>query len=229
MSLPWVGAGQLLRSVGHTAAVLSGTVSAAWGLLPRVPALLGQVEALLGQVEALLPRLQALLGSVEAVAGSAERAAARTHAVIDGADAAVARTNATLSGAEASMRHAQRMLGSTTELVGRADSMLTQFEQPLGALLPSLRRFADTLDPGEVEAAVALIDRLPDLLRHVEDDLLPMLRTLDRVGPDVHEILEVVEDLRRVLSGLPGVGLLRRRAESEHPRPDVTSDGHRRG
>ena len=64
---------------------------------------------------------------------------------------------------------------------------------------------------------ISLIDRMPLVLDHLENDVLPMLQQLDRVGPDVHELLEVVEDLRRVVTGLPGVGLLRRRGEHEPP------------
>jgi hypothetical protein len=52
----------------------------------------------------------------------------------------------------------------------------------------------------------------------VETDVLPMLAQLDRVGPDLHELLEVVEDLRRVVTGLPGVGLLRKRGDDEPPK-----------
>jgi len=55
------------------------------------------------------------------------------------------------------------------------------------------------------------------VLDHLENDVLPVLRTLERVGPDVHELLEVADDLRRVITGLPGIGLLRRRGEDEPP------------
>ena len=37
-----------------------------------------------------------------------------------------------------------------------------------------------------------------------------MLQQLGHVGPDVHQILEVVEDLRAALDGVPGMGLLKR-------------------
>ena len=50
--------------------------------------------------------------------------------------------------------------------------------------------------------------------------MLPVLSKLDRVGPDLHELLEVVEDLRRVMTGLPGIGLLRRRGDAEPPADD---------
>ena len=40
---------------------------------------------------------------------------------------------------------------------------------------------------------------------------------VDRVGPDIHELLAVVEDLRQVVTGLPGIGFLRRRGDDEPP------------
>ncbi|MGH8867031.1 MAG: hypothetical protein ACRDYU_03425 [Actinomycetes bacterium] len=199
----------------------------------------GTVLSLVPRVEHLISRVETLLDTVEDVAASAQDAVTRTQAVIGRADQSVGRTDAVLSAGEASVRQAQAMLdtgtglvgraddlvgradglvGRSGDLVGRAEGLLTQFEQPLATLLPSLRKFSDTLAPDEVEAAIALIDRLPVLLGHVEDDLLPMLATLDRVGPDVHEILEIVEDLRRVVTGLPGVRLFRRRADDEPER-----------
>ena len=37
-------------------------------------------------------------------------------------------------------------------------------------------------------------------------------RTLDRVGPDVHQLLEVLQDVRLAIQGVPGFRMLRRRA-----------------
>jgi hypothetical protein len=208
------------------ASAAGGAVSAATGAASTVTGAAASTLALLPRVEALLSRTESLVARIEDVATAAEDAVGRTHAVIDGADAAVGRTNATLGAGEASLRQSQGMLNSGQELMQRGDSLLTQFEQPLNGLLPSLQKFADTLEPHEVEAAITLIDQLPVLLGHVEDDLLPMLARLDRVGPDVHEILEVVEDLRRVVTGLPGVSLFRRRADEE-PEQAVESGGDR--
>lgn len=195
--------GSLVGAAAGTTVAVTDTARTVLAVVPRV-------EALLNQVEELVQRIQA-------VAAGAEDAVTRTHAVIDEADAAVARTNATLGAGEASLRQTQAMLTSGGALMERADGLLTQYEQPAQQLLPLVQTFADTLDPHEVEAAIKLIDRLPDLLMHVEDDLLPMLRSLDRVGPDIHEILDVVEDLRRVFTGLPGIGRLRRRADVAPP------------
>jgi len=95
---------------------------------------------------------------------------------------------------------------------GRADALLAAYEPALTSLGPTVRRLAETFDPHEVEALVSLIDRLPAVLDQVDRTVLPLLT---RLGPDVHEILDTVKDLRQVLAGLPGVGFLRRRANED--------------
>ncbi|MEV6488059.1 hypothetical protein AB0M20_05365 [Actinoplanes sp. NPDC051633] len=45
------------------------------------------------------------------------------------------------------------------------------------------------------------------------DDVMPLLGKLDQVGPDLHKLLEVTEDLRLAIAGLPGLKMLRRRGE----------------
>jgi hypothetical protein len=80
---------------------------------------------------------------------------------------------------------------------------------------------AETLDPEEVDAAVLLIDRLPDLLRAVDEDLLPLAHRLANVGPELHQLLELVADLHGMVARLPGIGLVRRRSDAGTDRPDV--------
>ena len=45
----------------------------------------------------------------------------------------------------------------------------------------------------------------------MDQDLLPLAGALQDVGRELHELLGLVEDLHRMVGGLPGVGLLRRR------------------
>jgi len=100
--------------------------------------------------------------------------------------------------------------GRADSAVRRAEELLAAYEEPLRQLVPTVRRLAETVDPAEVEAAVSLVDRLPRLLDAVDRDVLPMLAQLQVVGPDVHELLDIVDDVRRMVAGLPGVGMLRR-------------------
>ena len=57
----------------------------------------------------------------------------------------------------------------------------------------------------------------------------PILATLDRVGPDVHQLLEVLQDVRLAIQGVPGFRMLRRRGERDEvvatdPARTVTPD-----
>ena len=40
---------------------------------------------------------------------------------------------------------------------------------------------------------------------------MPVLAKLDQVGPDVHELLDVLKDVRLAIQGVPGFALFRRR------------------
>jgi hypothetical protein len=68
---------------------------------------------------------------------------------------------------------------------------------------------------------VRLVDQLPLLAEHMETDIMPILGTLDRVGPDINELLKVVKDLRKAMDVIPGLCMLRRRNSStQPPEPD---------
>ena len=165
---------------------------------------------------------------LESVADKAELLVARTDEVVDRADLATVRTQKTLDAADVVTREAGRRTDAAAGLVDRLDATLGQWEPTSRKLAPAAKRFADHLDEHEVDAAITLVDRLPVLLEHVESDVLPMLTKLDQVGPDLHELLEVVEDLRRVMTGLPGIGLLRKRGDDEPPPVPSGGSGRRK-
>ena len=60
-----------------------------------------------------------------------------------------------------------------------------------------------------------MVDELPRLREHLSDDVLPLLGKLDQVGPDIHQLLEVTQDLHLAIAGLPGLKMLRRRGEEK--------------
>jgi ABC-type transporter Mla subunit MlaD len=172
---------------------------------------LKQVDGAVARVDGVLDGAEGAVVRVDGVVHGAEGAVTRVNGVLDGADVAVARTSRVLDGAEGAVQRADRTLDSAGAAVDRASALLAQAEPPLERLLPVLRRMAETLDEEEVDAAVLLIDRLPQLLSAVDDDVLPVVRLLKNVGPELHELLEIVEDLHRLATGLPGAKLLRRR------------------
>lgn len=188
--------------------------------IPGPAAVLTSATAAAGAVEtalALVPRAAQAMTRVEALLDRAEAAVERVEKVLDRTDATNVRAGAVIDQASLVSRNANRAIDGVAGLSDRADVVLQTWEPVLRRLAPKAQRFAESLSEAEVDAAIAIVDRLPQVLEHVETDVLPILHTLDRVGPDVHDLLEVVEDLRRVVTGLPGIGLLRSRGDDDVP------------
>jgi hypothetical protein len=188
--------------------------------LPGPTAVLGGAAAAAEALETalgLVPRAAEAMTRVEALLDRLDKVSDRVDQVVTRADEAAERAHAVLGTAELVTRDASRTVDGATGVLDRVDASLVAWEPSLRKLAPSLERFAEALSPDEVTATITLVDRMPLVLDHLENDVLPMLRTLERVGPDVHELLEVADDLRRVITGLPGSGLRRRRGEDEPP------------
>jgi hypothetical protein len=207
--LPIPGPGAVIGG----AAAAAEAVETAICLVPRAADALTRVEALLDRVGIAVDRVEAVVDRAEAVAGRADAVAAE-------AAESTTEVRAAVDAVAVVTRDAGRRVDAAGGLVDRLDTLLGTWEPVGRRLAPQASRLADGLSGQEVDSAIALIDRMPVVLEHLDNDLLPVLRTLDRVGPDLHELLEVVEDLRRVVTGLPGVGLLRRRGDDEPPDDD---------
>ena len=220
-------------------------------LLTRVDGLLDRVDGMVDRVDGVVDRADEAIASVaetRAKADEAIAAVADTRAKADEAIAEVAETRAKADEAIAGVGLTRALaddaivaVGRTTSsadaMLGRADVLLGRFEplvgdyvQPLADLAPSVRRLAETLEPHEIEALVQLIDRLPRLVTHLDEDVLPVLESLGNVGTDVHDLVDTVQDLRQVVKGFPGSRLFRRRGAEEiaqQEADDAAQDGAR--
>ena len=108
----------------------------------------------------------------------------------------VERTDAVVTSAEEAVEHARRVTSAADEILESTKPML---------------RFVAELSAHEIEAAIKLVDELPKLAEHMTKDIMPILGTLDRVGPDIHELLDVTKDVRKAILGIPGFAYLRKR------------------
>lgn len=163
------------------------------------PADLLRAAASVGEALELVPRAGELI--------------TRIGGLLDRVDPLVDRIEAAVDRIEMVTTKADRVVAGATGVVEASDHLLGDVKPLARALMPAAKRFADSVETREVDAAISLLDRLPTVLTHLDEDVLPLLQQLDRVGPDVHEILETVNDLREILTGLPGVGLLMKRGD----------------
>jgi len=187
-----------------------------------------------------IPRPSDMLDAAHTVAGlptDAIRLVARIGTLLDDAEALLARTRRLLDGVERTAAAADDATRLAEAVIARADATTTTVQRlveeyvPLAErAAPLARRFVDELSEQEVHAAIKLIDQLPALTEHMEQDIMPILATLDRVGPDLHELLNVTRDLRQAIVGVPGFAFFRRRGEdrdSDDDDRDARGDQHR--
>lgn len=211
--LPLPGPGAVLSAVAR-----AGTTAVALAALP------GRVVRLVDRLEQTAARFDLLLADVTGTAERADEIAAGAAVVVVEADR-VAR----LSGVIAA--EAGGVVAGAGGVQQSAGALVEAYAPMLAVLQPTLAKLADAMSPREVAAMVALVDRLPPLLDSVDRDVLPLLGKLNEMAPDLHALLESVNDLRRTVAGLPGIGLLKRRGDEELGE-DITlppPDGSRQG
>ncbi|MEU5693847.1 hypothetical protein [Actinosynnema sp. NPDC020468] len=153
-------------------------------------------------------RVLGLLEAAESVVHRADELVTRTERVLDETEMIVGRARVVTATAETITADAGEAARVSRELVDGYAPLARQ-AQPLA------KRFVDELSPHEVDAAIKLVDQLPLLTKHLIEDVLPILSTLDRVGPDIHQLLEVTNDVRQAILGIPGFTFLRKRGEDK--------------
>ncbi|MBW4721068.1 hypothetical protein [Saccharothrix obliqua] len=146
-------------------------------------------------------RVVDLLTAAEDVVRRADQLVTRTTRVLERTEDLVGRAEAVTADAVVAARTSRELVDDYAPLARQAH--------------PLAQRFVEDLSPHEVDAAVQLVDQLPVLTKHLLEDVLPMLSTLDRVGPDIHQLLEVTNDVRQAILGIPGFNFLRRRGEDK--------------
>lgn len=181
------------------------------GLVPRAASLLDGAEVLLDRIGLLLDR-------VDETRAGADQVIARTETTRSAAADLVA-------GVEVTRARADEVVAASSRAVERIVALLDALEPSLVRLQPTLERLAETTDPAEVDALVELVDRLPLLADRFEADVLPVLGTLQSVGPDLRELLDIASELSEVVGKVPGMGRIKKRVEEEHAAEAPQSSG----
>lgn len=168
--------------------------SARWSIDTAVFAfgLPGRAEALLDDVSALLVRV---------------------NTVVDAADMVVAEVAMTT-------RSADVVVDSASKASVTALGLVELFDPIAQRSAPMAKKFVESLDEDEIDAAIAMVDQLPGLVAHMEA-VIPILATLDTVAPEIHELLGVTKDVRRAVIGIPGFKFFRNRGQDKLDDEDI--------
>jgi ABC-type transporter Mla subunit MlaD len=190
-------------------------VADALDLVPRVGVLLGRVEGMVDRLAVVLTRVEEIVDRADAEIAAVGRTREQADDAIAGVRETRQKADDAIAGVRETQQKADDAIAGVEGTAGRADRLLDHFEPALTALSPAVRRLATTLDPDEVEAMVTLIDRLPRMVVHLDEDILPILGSLGDVGSDVRDLVDTVQDMRQVVKGFPGSKLFRRRGAEE--------------
>ncbi len=207
-------------------------------VLTDVEVLMGRISGVADDAAALLSEMSAgaarvIAGSEATVAGAArviagsEATVAGAARVIEGAEATVAGAARVIAGSEATVAGAARVIDSsgltvhdaarTIAEAGRATTtaleLLATWQPIAEQAAPLAGRFVREFSEEELQAAINAVDQLPGLANHLKSDVMPLLATLDRAGPDIHELLDVAKDVREAIAGIPGFTFFRKRGE----------------
>lgn len=204
----------LIQRVGRIADHAEATLVRADELIDSVDEVLAGahtsvvgVEAVLAKAEAVTSRAAGVVDEAATVTGDAAGIVGTAAGVTSSATGVVERANAVAE-------HAQTVIVSAGGAAADAAALLAVYEPIAERAAPLARRFVEEFSEEELHAAIRLVDTLPQLTASVERDVLPILTTLDRVGPDITELLNVVKDVRQALQSIPGFRMLRRRGEN---------------
>ena len=186
--------------------------------MARVGDTLDRVDAVVGRVEGVLTDVTAVAGGAQALVGRVDQVAERAAEVAEGAAGVVERAGGVADSADQVVERiipvtgaAEAVLESVGATSAGARALLEIFQPIAERGAPMLRQFVDEFSEEEVQALIRLVDQVPMFTEHMETDIMPILATLDRVGPDVHELLDVLKDVRLAIQGVPGFRMLRRR------------------
>ncbi|GLZ57833.1 hypothetical protein [Micromonospora sp. NBRC 107095] len=210
-----------------SAASFAAVPTRAFAVLDGVEALLARINGVVDRIETTLDRTDQVLTDAEAAVREVAVISAAATTAIDTATTVataaanvvadadrVSRTAATVvAKADGVAGRAAVTVGTAAEAAATAAELMTAYEPALRRAAPMTERFVEQLSHEEITAAIHLIDELPKLKEHLTADILPILATLDRVGPDLHDLLDVTRDLKLAVAGIPGLGMLRRRGE----------------
>lgn len=184
--------GQLLSLPANAVEALRTAPHEIQQLLVDVRQLVTEAFALLDRVRELVERADGVVAEAEVAVVHGERVVARGGEIVD---------HLALTSQEA--RHE----------VARIRALLDVYQPLLERLSPLVAQGGNTLEPAHLRGVAQLLDELPEVVQLIH----PALSNLARIGPEMGDIAERVDNVGQIVEGLPGAKMLRRRGSDKEP------------
>jgi hypothetical protein len=229
---------ETVRSAQTIAAAAALTIEETAALTTAAARIVDEAGMITGEAAGLVIRAGTVTAGAAELIGEAGGVTAEASRLVDAAEAVTIGASGVLEKAERTTDAAGVVLGDASAATAAADTVVDQATaataevvQLLDGYLPMLRnaaplpgRFVYEISPNEVAAAIRMVDELPKLREHLVEDVMPLLGRLDQVGPDLHNLLGVTQDLHLAIVGLPGLKMLRRRGEERVAEEEATTN-----
>jgi hypothetical protein len=154
----------------------------------------------------LVPRIVALVNEIEMMA-------TRVGTVLSNIEETQRRVSQTVTATDV-------IVADAALVTARVTPLLDAYQPALERLQPIVVRMAETTSPDEIDAIVTLLDTLPEIVRKLDSDILPILDTLGTVAPDLRDLLDVSKQLNEMLGAVPGLGRIKQRVEEQQAHED---------
>ncbi len=212
-SLVVEGADAVVARSGSTVDGAAGVIAGAERTVVGAAGVIAGAErTVVGAAGVIAGAEQTVVGAAGVIAG-AERTVVGAAGVIAGAERTVVGAAGVIAGAERTVTEAARTIADAAVATRAVLELLERWQPIAEQARPLAARFVAELSDTEVAAAIHVVDQLPAFSKHLSEDVLPLLETLDKAGPDIHELLDVAKDAREAVAGIPGFTFLRRRGE----------------
>lgn len=222
----------LLDDASRTVMAIDGIVLSAVETVDGVRTTVERADRVVGDVSRTVSKADGVVARVGSTVDAADGVVARVGSTVDAADGLVSTAGGLVGRAEPLLGFAESAVAPIRPVVeallldadldpelarlvaGRIVEVLVYIDGALATLEPIVDQVLGSIDPQEIKAVVDLIDHLPALATTLEKDVMPVLASLDNVGPEVNQILDVAQQCLEALAGIPGFQFLRRRGEN---------------
>lgn len=189
----------ITREAGRLLSLPATAVEALRAAPHEVQQLLDDVRRLVAEAFALLDRVRTLVERAELVVAEAQVGVEHGERVV-------------VRGAEV-VEHLAVTSEAARHQLDRIRALVDVYQPMAERLSPLVEQGASTLEPTHLQSIGQLLDELPEVVQLIH----PALSNLARIGPEMGDIAERMDNVGQIVEGLPGAKMLRRRGSEKEP------------